>query len=342
MKGKHHIVIESPRLKYEFDIKRNLTLIQGDSATGKTTLIDLIRDYQGGSAVSPVRIESDVPCEVFSDTSARWRQSLELIHDSIIFIDEENHFIRTKEFAEVVNGNSNYFVLITRESLPELPYSVCEIYGIRTSGKYHYPEQVYHEFYRIYEEEDINCYMQGADRGVRIITEDSRSGFQFFSEVCGGSERCVSAGGNSNIYRVLRAQNNTDIVALICDGAAFGAHIQMVLEYCMARGNSMLYLPESFEWIILKSGVVDDPKIIDVLEKTEEYIDSKDYSSWEQFYTDYLVRITSGDSVMRYQKGKLGDYYLLGKNKKRILDVLPQELQKICAVAAHNHQDGME
>lgn len=104
----------------------------------------------------------------------------------------------------------------------------------------------------------------------------------------------------------------------------------------------MLYLPESFEWIILKSGVVDDPKISDILEKTEDYIDSKDYSSWEQFYTDYLMRITSGDSVTRYQKGKLGDYYLQGKNKKRILDVLPQELRKICAAATRNSFDGTE
>ena len=37
MKGKHHIIIESARLKYEFDIRRNITIIQGDSATGKTT-----------------------------------------------------------------------------------------------------------------------------------------------------------------------------------------------------------------------------------------------------------------------------------------------------------------
>ena len=44
MKGKHHIIIESARLKYEFDIKRNITIIQGDSATGKSTLIDLISD----------------------------------------------------------------------------------------------------------------------------------------------------------------------------------------------------------------------------------------------------------------------------------------------------------
>lgn len=51
-----------------------------------------------------------------------------------------------------MTGRKNYYVLITREDLPELPYSIKEIYGIRTSGKYHFPEQIYHEFYQIYED----------------------------------------------------------------------------------------------------------------------------------------------------------------------------------------------
>ena len=151
MKGRHHIIIESARLKYEFDIKRNITIIQGDSATGKTTLIDLLYDYQNNRENSPVRVESDVSCEVLAGAGDRWRALLELITDSIVFIDEENHFIRRKEFAEVVQKSSNYFVLITRENLHALPYSIHEIYGIRTTGKYHFPEKIYHEFYPVYE-----------------------------------------------------------------------------------------------------------------------------------------------------------------------------------------------
>ena len=35
MKGKHKIVVSTKRLKYEFELHRNLTIIRGDSATGK-------------------------------------------------------------------------------------------------------------------------------------------------------------------------------------------------------------------------------------------------------------------------------------------------------------------
>ena len=45
MKGKHKIVVSTKRLKYEFELHRNLTIIRGDSATGKTTLVDMIRDH---------------------------------------------------------------------------------------------------------------------------------------------------------------------------------------------------------------------------------------------------------------------------------------------------------
>ena len=43
MRGKHRIVIKNNRLHYEFEIKRNITIIQGNSATGKTTLINMLR-----------------------------------------------------------------------------------------------------------------------------------------------------------------------------------------------------------------------------------------------------------------------------------------------------------
>ena len=45
MTGKHRIIVQSKRLKYDFQIRRNITVIRGNSATGKTTLVNMIRDY---------------------------------------------------------------------------------------------------------------------------------------------------------------------------------------------------------------------------------------------------------------------------------------------------------
>lgn len=43
MRGKHKVIVQNNRLHYEFELKRNITIIRGDSATGKTTLINMIR-----------------------------------------------------------------------------------------------------------------------------------------------------------------------------------------------------------------------------------------------------------------------------------------------------------
>lgn len=45
MYGIHHVIVQNGNLKYEFDIKRNITILKGDSASGKTTLIEMIQEY---------------------------------------------------------------------------------------------------------------------------------------------------------------------------------------------------------------------------------------------------------------------------------------------------------
>lgn len=155
MRGRHHIVIESDILKYEFEIRRNITVIQGDSATGKTTLVELLQLYSRQGKRSGVRVESDVPCTVYGGDVQQWSNILRVINDSIVFIDEDYTFVFTKEFASHVRQSGNYYVIITRRPLKNLPYSIQEIYGIRTSGKYHFPEQVYHEFYPVFSEKEL-------------------------------------------------------------------------------------------------------------------------------------------------------------------------------------------
>ena len=66
MKGSHRIIVETERMKYEFVIRRNITIILGDSATGKTTLIELLNMFARRGAGSGVTVQSDVTCVVFS------------------------------------------------------------------------------------------------------------------------------------------------------------------------------------------------------------------------------------------------------------------------------------
>ena len=46
MKGAHRVIVETKKIKYDFVVKRNITILTGDSGSGKTVLIDYIRDYR--------------------------------------------------------------------------------------------------------------------------------------------------------------------------------------------------------------------------------------------------------------------------------------------------------
>ncbi len=56
MKGSYEVIVKSRRLQYKFTINRNITILRGDSATGKTTLIDMISSYQQHGIASGITL----------------------------------------------------------------------------------------------------------------------------------------------------------------------------------------------------------------------------------------------------------------------------------------------
>ena len=79
-----------------------------------------------------------------------------------------------------------------------------------------------------------------------------------------------------------------------------------------------MYLPESFEWVILASGVVDGNRIKDMLGHTEDFVESGEFFSWEKFFTHVLVQETK-DTYLRYTKAELNDAYLNTRVMKSVL-----------------------
>lgn len=150
MRGEHLVIIRNNRVQYKFTIRRNITVLREDSATGKTTLINMIADRENNGEDSGVQLTCDVPCVTLGGHD--WESRLEHISGSIVFIDEGNAFVTSHDFARAVSRSDNYYVIAIRESLSSLPYSVDEIYGIRndTRQKYQGIRRVYSSFKRIY------------------------------------------------------------------------------------------------------------------------------------------------------------------------------------------------
>ncbi len=83
-----------------------------------------------------------------------------------------------------------------------------------------------------------------------------------------------------------------------------------------------VYAPESFEYLILSSGIIDVPK--EVLTETYLYADSTRFMSWEEFYTSYLTDETR-NKITQYSKSRLPEYYKTEGSVKKIVAVIPDE-----------------
>ena len=316
MKGTYEIEVRNRRIVFNLTIERNITVIRGDSATGKTTLVDMIQSFERYGEQSGITIQCKKPCRVLSDPD--WQDRLEKIHDSIVFLDEGNRFITSAAFARAIMGTDNYYVLVTRENLYQLPYSVNSVLKLKTTASRF--KTTYVRSYPHYEY--IPEPMEQLQHLDRIITEDSNSGYEMFRHIAAQfSIECESAQGKSNILLKL-AQHSNERILVVADGAAFGAEMDRIYTfYNLKPGKITLYLPESFEWLLLKSGVLGDRTPNEVLNDPSEHIESKDYFSWEQFFTALLTELTQ-DTYMQYSKHHLNEFYLQSANVERILEAM--------------------
>lgn len=317
MIGAVHVVVRNKRNSYDFTLRRNITLLQGGSGTGKTTLYEMIRAYNdSGNDNSGVKITCDKNIVVLEGKS--WEEQLEKLRNSIVVIDEGSKFILSSDFASKVKGSDNYFLIITRNYLAQLPYSVDEIYHIKGRGKKKAFERSYKDVDRFYNQPNLEGF---PFYPKVIITEDSGSGYQFFAEVAKmAGIRCERAGGKSKIAAVLKKYENDNVI-IVADGAALGPEMDnFVKRQKLSHGKLALFFPESFEWLILKSGIVGDPNI-EELEHPENYADSKKYISWEPYFTDLLCNRTADYEYMRYKKNHLGSFYI--EQKETILKQMP-------------------
>ena len=115
MRGRHALRIQSAHLRYDMEFSRNVTVIQGDSATGKTTLADMVQEHLLNGSDTGISLVCDCPCRVVAGRT--WREQLTAIEDSIVFIDEGNRIVSSVGLAQTVRGSSNYFVIVLWEAL---------------------------------------------------------------------------------------------------------------------------------------------------------------------------------------------------------------------------------
>ena len=314
MRGPIKIDIRDRRVRYELVLKRNITVVRGDSGSGKTTLFELVRDAESDPD-SGITIGCDHPCVAL--TNYYWQARLSKTRNSVVFVDEGLKGIGGDEFASLVKKTGNFFVIFNREPLFNLPYSVNEIYRMKTSGK------KLHKLEPIYKPNSKHLYDLSKGRSNEdytvVLVEDKGSGFEFYSARFNGSASpsCMSAGSKTKIYSWLM-EHKTGHVFVIADGAAFGPESERVLKLQSQFPDRLsVCLPESFEALFTSNKTVAD-----ALENTPHHVDSNDHMSWEQFFTKLLKEASRDRPGMGYRKNKLAKAYLTPANADKVMELI--------------------
>lgn len=313
MTGKHTIIVHGKRFDYELEITRKVTVIKGNSGTGKTTLINALQGYATDKRKSGFVVYSDLKFGVLSKDS-RWSLDLTDSRYDILFVDENVEYIYTKAFQVEFANSDKYLVVISRSgSFCHLPYAVNSVYEFRTSKT---SKGYVTKMYNVYKDT-----LSSVSPDL-VITEDSNSGKEMMDTIFNCD--VVSANGNGSVYSTVISHLKTaKVVYLIVDGAAFGGYIQKVLSISKYF-EVYIFSPESFEYLLLNTGTFRR-HLSGEIDRTWDYCDISKFQTWEEYFTRLLSKLCKDIYGFDYSKSKLAPFFL----KKGFPEKVKEQLSDI-------------
>lgn len=178
MVGRYKLEINGLKVKYKIAIERQITIIKGDSGTGKSTLWKVVSEaLKGSKGYSSNMIEKIYTLDELSP----WEMLIKTLKNKIIFIDENSRYVYSSDFAEVAQRSDNYFVIISRRSLDNMVYSYKSIYELKTNKNNGICETEL-----IYKFRD-NIGNNTVNNHNMVICEDRKSGYQMMKLIIDNS-----------------------------------------------------------------------------------------------------------------------------------------------------------
>ncbi len=180
MKGVHWFKIGNNHVQFNIRLKRKVTIIKGDSGTGKTTLVDFIRQYlesQVSGDDSGLSFSTNINrIIILNKGDIDWQIKVRNASGALLVADEGVRYLFSRAFSGIFNNIDCYLLCVTRENtkLGCLNYAISDIYGLTTKRNG-----------EIYQTELYNLYKDNVEdfKADEVITEDSGSGYLTLSNV---------------------------------------------------------------------------------------------------------------------------------------------------------------
>lgn len=248
-----HIEFVLRDVNYSFDISSKFTIIAGDSASGKTTLLH--------NMFAQPRWESNYPYfDVIraDDTLRAIDGTLNSVGpDRVLFIDEDGlRTLRRYKRQFRLNKLNTHIIIASRDPIFELMFSYTDVFELFTVNNCTQLKRHIKDYLRL-------------EEASKYYTEDSASGYSYYTKWLPGS-----------VHHAVDTVHFTDCSdgIIIADGAVLGPQL---MHWKSLGVDPDLFAPVSFEYLIVRYFRS---------EFKENYLDKIDltWKSLERFFTSYV------------------------------------------------------
>lgn len=263
-------------VQLSIDLSDKYVLISGDSGRGKSFLISEIERIIKAELDC---IQSDIPYYLIQ-TKGEVRNIDAFIGEekTIVFITDE--FLAYDVIKAIENKNA-YCIAVTRNVYKNINMSYRSLYCLERQS----------DGISIVKPKIKVLSKDAPESFDRIITEDSKAGFDFVLSFVRDKSKVVSAGGKSNIKDKLEKYKDDDNILIFADGGGLASEIigiRRASKDRQRRGKSTwVCLPECLEHVLLCSDFIGwDKDIFKYFELS--------YNNTESFCEKKLKQLSKG------------------------------------------------
>lgn len=226
----HNYKFSYENTKYDITLNSKFTILQGDSATGKSNLITAIKYYKERRDSEFYELFKNFHTDIVLDNAIDFRKiKNEYSENDIIVIDED---VTTKivkaSIYEELNHIKCFCILIFRPQIMQLHVSYKDYKCLRLVNGINVLEQIYPNY---------DTFVESSD----YVTEDEKSAFLYFNTRLSS---VISAKGKEKLVSIAEKLNDVTVIA---DGAALSYEFPRLYDL-----GCKMFLPDSFEALVIE------------------------------------------------------------------------------------------
>lgn len=300
------IEIGKSSVVYSLTLEHRINILNGNSGTGKSYILELINLFNQNNKTVSINTNNNIEIYTFNrETYKLYPQAYS--KQNCLFIIDEDDYIYINRLIRSLHITSMILIISRKEIYTE---------SINIKGVYKL-EKLDNIIYNTpYLDKEPKFNIRSFNNYSTVIIEDSNSGYKFFQYFIYHYLKydipVLSSQSNVKIVETIKNNHLKGNILIIADGSDFGGiYFKLIKEIYKLERNINLYflLPESFEYILLKSLFM---KPISPLSDTTYYNDVEllefTSGSIEKGAEKILYNITK-DKYYEYKKSRLNKCY---------------------------------